>query len=185
MSDALFPFTVAAYTWMGTGFPGEREYRKEHPVWLEFSKKRRRVAVPLPAEEGRVREELKKLEAESGTPLRIRIKVRDLFPIHDTRVSEAELPLLEQTVEQLQGMDPEEIRRLRETILDKKWKDEYRIEGIRRILESFSGWQERKMKTRIRRQERSEENRRPLSQHQAYSAAEDVPRTIPFPGSKR
>lgn len=46
-------------------------------------------------------------------------------------------------------------------------------------------WQERGMKTRTRRQERSEENRRPLSQRQVYSAAEDVPRTIPFPGSKR
>lgn len=118
-------------------FRGEREYGKEHLIWLEVSQNRRRVRIPLPAERSRVSDELKKIGADISSSLRIRIKAKDIFPIHNNRVFENDLLLLNQIAERLQGMKEEDRRKLHNILLDKKWKSENQTEGIWRILESF------------------------------------------------
>lgn len=104
---------------------------------MEVSQNRRRVRISLPAERSRVSDELKKIGADISSSLRIRIKAKDIFPIHNNRVFENDLLLLNQIAERLQGMKEEDRRKLHNILLDKKWKSENQTEGIWRILESF------------------------------------------------
>lgn len=119
-------------------FCRDREYGKEHPIWLELSCNRRSVRIPLPAESDRVTEELDRIQVNPEQRLYIRIKAPDLFPIHDLRLSAIDLPVLNQIAEQVQRIEPEEAGKFHEILLDKNWRGQNRVERLREILERFS-----------------------------------------------
>jgi len=120
-------------------FRGEREYGKEHAIWLELLKDRRRVRIPLPAEDNRILEEIRRSSVNPGEFLRIRIKTRDRLSLYNGRVSESDIPVLNQIGERIQGMHGDRKKKFYEILLDKKWGSRNRVQGLWEILEAFSG----------------------------------------------
>ncbi len=120
-------------------FRGEREYGKEHAIWLELLKDRRRVRIPLLAEDNRILEEIRRSSVNLGEFLRIRIKTRDRLSLYNGRVSESDIPVLNQIGERIQGMHGDRKKKFYEILLDKKWGSRNRVQGLWEILEAFSG----------------------------------------------
>lgn len=118
-------------------FRKDKEYGKEHPIWLELSCDRRSVRVPLPAKSSRVSEELKKIRTAPEQIPHIKLKAPGIFPINDLRLLTVDLPMLNQIAENAQKMGKEENKKLYEMLLKKKWKGENRVEGVKEILETF------------------------------------------------
>lgn len=120
-----------------TDFRGEREYGDEHPIWLELSKNRRRIRIPLPAESGGILEDINKIPADMGTPLRMWVKTREIFPINNDRVSEQDIPVLNQIAERVQELNGDEIQEFYKILQNKKWGSENRVKSVQKILELF------------------------------------------------
>lgn len=120
-------------------FRREREYGKEHPVWLELSCNRRSVRIPLPAESDRVIKEMERIRVNPEQRLYMRIKAPGLFPIHDLRLTSLGLSVLNRIAEQVQRMSTEETEELYEILLNKNWKGQNRVERLQAILESLPG----------------------------------------------
>lgn len=138
----MFQLQIPYYAeriWNNTGFipdfREEWEFKRRHAVWVELTRNRKTVRIPLPAEAERIARAQRCIGADQVEQCLIYLKAPDFVVFKEYRLDKMDLSILNRLAGEIQKMEPEAEEELLNIIEECGWPEDEELEFICRTLE--------------------------------------------------